>query len=106
MGTPVTMSSHSASESPKYTLLLVDDTPTNLGVLSEYLAESGFKVVVARDGESALKRVHYARPDIILLDVMMPGIDGFETCRRLKADPSTSEIPVIFMTSLAGVEDK
>jgi two-component system sensor histidine kinase/response regulator len=102
----VTTPARASSDSPKYTLLLVDDTPTNLGVLSDYLAESGLKVVVARDGESALKRVHYAQPDIILLDVMMPGIDGFETCRRLKADPSTSEIPVIFMTALAGVEDK
>jgi signal transduction histidine kinase len=90
----------------KYTLLLVDDTPMNLGVLSEYLENAGFKIVAARDGESGLKRAQYARPDVILLDVMMPGMDGFETCRRLKADPATRDIPVIFMTALAGVEDK
>lgn len=91
----------------QYTLLLVDDTPMNLGVLSAYLEQSGFRIVIARDGEGGIKRAQYVRPDIILLDVMMPpGIDGFETCRRLKADPTLREIPVIFMTALAGTEDK
>ena len=56
---------------------------------------------MARDGESAIQKVQYAKPDIILLDVMMPGIDGSETCHRLKADPSTEDIPVIFMTALS-----
>lgn len=69
------------------TILIVDDNPTNLGVLFDFLTDSGFKVLVAQDGESALQKVEYAQPDFILLDVMMPGIDGFETCRRLKADP-------------------
>jgi len=90
----------------QYTILLVDDTPTNLGVLFEYLEQHGFKIVVARDGESGLKRAQFVRPDIILLDVMMPGLNGFETCQRLKADPNTRDIPVIFMTALAGAEDK
>lgn len=90
----------------QYTILLVDDTPTNLGVLFEYLERYGFKIVVARDGESGIKRAQFVRPDIILLDVMMPGINGFETCQRLKADPSTREIPVIFMTALADTENK
>jgi CheY-like chemotaxis protein len=81
-------------------ILLVDDNPTNLGVLFESLSDSGFKLLVAQDGESAIEQVSFALPDIILLDVMMPGIDGFETCRRLKANKKTQGIPVIFMTAL------
>lgn len=87
-------------------ILLVDDNPTNLGVLFESLNDSGFQLLVAEDGESALEQVNYAKPDIVLLDVMMPGIDGFETCRRLKAEPLTQGIPVIFMTALADTVDK
>ncbi|HEY9614237.1 sensor histidine kinase [Allocoleopsis sp.] len=87
-------------------ILIVDDTPTNLKVLFELLSESGFKVSIAKSGESALEKVQEALPDLILLDVMMPGIDGFETCRRLKADPRTKDIPVIFMTVLSEVLDK
>ncbi|MCZ0900324.1 response regulator, partial [Microcoleus sp. HI-ES] len=71
-----------------------------------FLADFGFKVLVARDGQSALQKVEYAAPDLILLDVLMPGIDGFETCRRLKANDSTRDIPVIFMTALADTVDK
>jgi PAS domain S-box-containing protein len=70
------------------------------------LTDSGFKVLVAQDGESAIQKVEYAHPDLILLDVMMPGIDGFETCRRLKANPATQDIPVIFMTALSEAVDK
>ncbi|HEY9299930.1 MAG TPA: response regulator, partial [Phormidium sp.] len=88
------------------TILIVDDTPTNLGVLFDFLADFGFKVLVARDGQSALQKVAYAAPDLILLDVLMPGIDGFETCRRLKANDLTRDIPVIFMTALADTVDK
>lgn len=62
------------------TILVVDDNPNNLGVLSDFLWDVGFEVLVARDGESALQKVKYALPALILLDVMMPGIDGFETC--------------------------
>jgi two-component system NtrC family sensor kinase len=87
-------------------ILIVDDTPTNLKVLFELLNQSGFKVSVAKSGESALTKVHQALPDLILLDVMMPGIDGFETCRRLQADTRTKDIPVIFMTVLSDVVDK
>lgn len=86
---------------PKGTILIVDDTPSNLEVLFDFLTTAGFKVLVARNGESALQKVTYARPDVILLDVIMPGIDGFETCRRLKSNPATQDIPVIFMTALA-----
>lgn len=87
-------------------IVIVDDNSTNLGVLFDFLTDSGFKVLVAQDGESAIQKVEYARPDLILLDVMMPGIDGFETCRRLKANESTKDIPVIFMTALSDTVDK
>lgn len=87
-------------------ILIVDDNPTNIQVLSDLLKEYGFKVLVAKDGESCLQRLEKIRPDLILLDVLMPGIDGFETCRRLKASPATKEIPVIFMTALADPVDK
>jgi DNA-binding response OmpR family regulator len=90
----------------KQNILIVDDNPTNLGLLLEYLADAGFRVLVAESGESALKRTGYFKPDIILLDVMMPGIDGFETCRRLKENKETKEIPIIFMTALANTADK
>ncbi len=89
-----------------YTILIVDDNPTNLGVFVDYLEEHGFTTLVARNGESGLRRARYVQPDIILLDVMMPDIDGFETCRRLKANEITQDIPVIFMTALADAEDK
>ena len=90
----------------KGVIVIVDDKPTNLGVLFDFLTDSGFKVLVAQDGESAIQKVEYAHPDLILLDVMMPGIDGFETCRRLKANPSTQDIPVIFMTALSETVDQ
>ncbi len=87
-------------------VLIVDDNPTNLDVLFDYLDNSGFEVFVAENGEDAVEQSKYARPDIILLDVMMPGIDGFETCRRLKKIPETQNIPVIFMTALSDTNDK
>lgn len=88
------------------TVLLVDDSPVNLGVVVESLEAHGYDVLVAVDGEEALQRIEAVRPDLILLDVMMPGIDGFEVCRRLKALAHLRDIPVIFMTSLGGVTDK
>lgn len=87
-------------------LLIIDDNPVNLGVVVEHLEDAGYEVLVALDGEEALKRAIYSKPDLILLDVMMPGVDGFETCRRLKADAVTADIPVIFMTALDDVSDK
>jgi signal transduction histidine kinase len=93
------------SDSP-LRILLVDDTPTNLKVLAEALHGQGWKTLMAADGESAIEQVEYLRPDLILLDVMMPGIDGFETCRRLKANPATQDIPIIFMTALSDTVDK
>ncbi|HEX5337082.1 MAG TPA: PAS domain S-box protein [Gallionella sp.] len=88
------------------TILLIDDSPVNLGVVVHNLEAIGYDVLVALDGEEALERIELARPDLILLDVMMPGIDGFEVCRRLKAQAHTRDIPVIFMTSLSSIDDK
>lgn len=85
-------------------ILAVDDVPANLDVLLETLEEAGYEVLVANDGETALGVAANARPDLILLDVMMPGIDGFETCRRFKADPSLREVPVIFLTARDDIE--
>ncbi|MFB8788726.1 MAG: response regulator [Potamolinea sp.] len=87
-------------------ILIVDDTPTNLKILFDILNQSGFKVSIAKSGENALQKVQEALLDLILLDVMMPGIDGFETCRRLKANLTTKDIPVIFLTVLSEVVDK
>ncbi len=89
-----------------HNILIVDDNPTNLSVIVDYLEDSGLTVLVSQDGESSLKRAKYAKPGIILLDVLMPGIDGYETCSRLKNDPETQDIPVIFMTALSSTEDK
>ncbi len=89
-----------------YSILLVDDTPNNLDVLVDFLQAYGFGLRIARSGESALRRVGYDAPSLILLDVLLPGIDGFETCRQLQAEPATRDIPIIFMTSLANAEDK
>jgi len=87
------------------TVLIVDDTPANLALLSDTLDDEGYEVLVAPSGQSALRQLEITQPDIILLDAVMPGLDGFETCRRLKANRDTEDIPVIFMTALAGTED-
>ncbi|MBD1939277.1 response regulator [Microcoleus sp. FACHB-68] len=97
------MSADSSNFGP---ILIVDDNPTNLQLLFDCLTTAGYKVWVARSGQSAIKKVEYSPPDLILLDVLMPGIDGFETCRYLKASESTKDIPVIFMTALADTENK
>jgi CheY-like chemotaxis protein len=95
------MKAQSSSGHKNPVILTVDDDPKNLSVLRDCLVECNYTILVAEDGESAIQRADYARPDLILLDVMMPGIDGYETCRRLKALESTTAIPVIFMTALA-----
>lgn len=92
--------------STRGTILVVDDNPTNIQVLFDLLNESNYRVAIAKSGEIALKRLQGNLPDLILLDVMMPGIDGFETCRRLKASDLTKDIPVIFMTALSDTVDK
>ncbi|MBW4681110.1 MAG: response regulator [Microcoleus vaginatus WJT46-NPBG5] len=91
----------STDSSSKNVILIVDDTPTNLEMLFDFLVEANFKVLVACDGESAIEKAQYALPDLILLDVVMPDINGFEACRQLKANSSTHDIPVIFMTALS-----
>ncbi|OKH36879.1 GGDEF domain-containing response regulator [[Phormidium ambiguum] IAM M-71] len=83
------------------TILIVDDVPANLGILTDFLSEANFEVLVAQDGESAIQKLKYAIPDLILLDIMMPGIDGFETYERLKENPLYSQIPVIFISALS-----
>ena len=88
------------------TILIVDDNPINLRVLSDHLQQRGFMVVVAQDGEEGLTRARLVQPDLILLDILMPGMDGLETCRRLKACDATREIPVIFKTSLTDTASK
>jgi PAS domain S-box-containing protein len=88
------------------TILIIDDNPVNLRVLSAHLRQCGFMVVAAQDGEEGLERARIVKPDLILLDIMMPGINGLETCRRLKASDITCEIPVIFKTSLTDTATK
>lgn len=85
-------------------VLIVDDEPDNLAVLHDALDEAGYTVFVAIDGEAALQLAQHNPPDIILLDALMPGIDGFEVCRRLKTDSITQHIPVVFMTGLTESE--
>jgi two-component system, sensor histidine kinase and response regulator len=88
------------------TLLIVDDTPENIRVLFDFLIAHNFRILVAENGEDAIENAEEEQPDLILLDVMMPGIDGFETCRILKKNSQTQDIPVIFMTALSDTLDK
>ncbi|MEW5788539.1 MAG: response regulator [Pseudomonadota bacterium] len=88
------------------TILIVDDTPRNLAPVITVLEERGYQVAVAQDGEEGLARARLIQPDLILLDIRLPGADGFSVCRELKADPATRDIPVIFMTALSHGEHK
>lgn len=88
------------------TILVVDDNPTNLRLLLDTLQDSGYRTLIATTGERALQQIQRMTPDLILLDIMMPGADGFETCRRLKEAPAMRDIPVIFMTALTKSADK
>ncbi len=90
-------------ERPK--ILIVDDEPTNLQVLRQVLHED-YRLLFARDGEKALQLSRDEHPNLILLDVMMPGLTGLETCQRLKAEPATRAIPVIFVTALSDASDE
>ena len=85
-------------------VLIVDDVPDNLALLHDALDQAGYAVLVATDGPSAIARARQARPDIVLLDAMMPGMDGFEVARQLKSGPETASIPIIFMTALTETE--
>ncbi len=88
------------------TILIVDDTPANVSVLLQCLGDRGYRLMVAEDGEEALAQIARTVPDLILLDVMMPGIDGFETCRRIRERPALQDVPVIFMTALTDTAEK
>ncbi|MDM8564431.1 response regulator [Candidatus Halobeggiatoa sp. HSG11] len=93
------------NNSKQNTLLIVEDEPVNLNILISYLRDQ-YNVQVARDGREALVQANNVKPDLILMDVRMPKLDGFETCRQLKNNRETSDIPVVFMTSLTDTEDK
>ena len=96
----------SSSLMPKQCVLIVDDTPENIDVLSDILC-NGYRIRVANSGERALKIVYSDEPpDLILLDIMMPGLSGLEICRRLKANPDRRHIPIIFVTAMSSVEDE
>jgi DNA-binding response OmpR family regulator len=88
------------------TILIVDDDTVNLKVLHGTLQNSGYEILIANSGERALYQIEHHLPDLILLDILMPGMDGFETCRRLKANPDTASVPIIFLTALGDVEHK
>ena len=90
----------------KNTILVVDDVAVNVQLLTTYLTSVGYDVCTARDGQEALDKVSETQPDLILLDVMMPKLNGFEVCERLKSDPMTKIIPVIMVTALNEIEDK
>jgi diguanylate cyclase (GGDEF)-like protein len=92
--------------SEQATILVVDDNITNLKVATEHLKTEGYAILTARTGESGAERARLAQPDLILLDIQLPGSDGFAICRLLKADPQTRAIPVIFMTALGDLEHK
>ena len=90
----------------KYTVLIVDDDEKNVRLIRLILSKEEYQVVSACSGSEALEMVDEKRPDIILLDIMMPGIDGFEVCKRLKADEQTRHLPVIMVTALQEKEDR
>ncbi|WP_275784375.1 response regulator transcription factor [Pararhizobium gei] len=89
---------------PRDIVLIVDDSPETLGFLTDALEQSGFSVLIATSGQAALNIVDRITPDIILMDAVMPGMDGFDTCRSLKANPGIAQVPVIFMTGLTETE--
>jgi signal transduction histidine kinase len=91
---------------PRQSILVVDDTPANLKLLDGMLRECGYRVRPVTNGLGALRAVASEPPDLILLDISMPDMDGYEVCRRLKADPATAEIPILFISALTGADDK
>jgi DNA-binding response OmpR family regulator/DNA-binding CsgD family transcriptional regulator len=94
-----------ANDTRRDTLLVVDDTPETLGFLTDTLDLAGFTVLIATDGDSALRLIEQITPDLVLMDAMMPGLDGFETCRRMKRNKLFAHLPVIFMTGLSDTEN-
>ena len=100
------MKNISRPTNPRENILLVDDTPDNLRLLSQILSERQYRVRAVTSGERALESVQLVPPDLILLDIRMPGMDGFEVCRALKENQKTQNIPVIFISALDDVADK
>jgi two-component system, LuxR family, sensor kinase FixL len=96
----------STSEETPYRILLVDDDPTNLQILHQVLGGRGYKLIIAKSGEDALKIAERMKPHLVLLDIMMPGIDGYETCKRLKENPETRNAAIIFLSAMDNPEDK
>ncbi len=96
---------HSKPAPPRFSILIVDDEPKNIQLLGSILSEKGYDVEFATSGEEAVGWVHEGNFDLILLDIMMPGMDGYEVCRRIKATPDKSHIPVIFLTAKVESED-
>lgn len=103
--TPETFAGQGDDTADRPVVLVVDDAPTSLGLLCDALEGAGYTVLVAGDGETALERLELVAPDAILLDGMMPGLSGFETCRRIKGNPAHAHIPVLFMTGLSETPD-
>ena len=91
---------------PRQTILVIDDELNNLRLMLDYLETQAFQVLISQDGASGLNRARYAQPDLILLDVILPDMDGFALCQQLKADPATQAIPIIFLTVLERPADK
>ncbi|MGB8644711.1 MAG: response regulator [Anaerolineae bacterium] len=94
------------SNTPQASILIVDDTPANLRLLAQMLSQQGYRLRIAEDGARALESVRANRPDLMLLDVMMPGMNGYEVCAQLKADEATRDIPIIFISALDDTRDK
>ncbi|MBF0452158.1 MAG: response regulator [Candidatus Magnetomorum sp.] len=95
-----------STENKKGVILIIDDNISNIKVVVKHLNEHNFETIIARNGHTGIERARFSQPDLILLDVLMPGMDGFETCRGLKSDEATRDIPVLFMTVLSEISDK
>ncbi|NEQ50974.1 MAG: response regulator [Leptolyngbya sp. SIO3F4] len=104
--TPAQTVSQSNPRQEQQSILIVDDNPNNVKVLCDLLSSHNYRISIAKSGKSALKKVSRSRPDLILLDIMMPDMDGFEVCTRMKADPDTTDIPILFMTALSDTVNK
>jgi PleD family two-component response regulator len=94
-----------AASNKNFHILIVDDTPQNLQLLMSILSREDYEIHVAQNGSAALKKAHAVTPDLILLDIMMPEMDGFETCQQLKSSKDTEDIPIIFLTALTDTEN-
>lgn len=88
------------------TLLIIDDEATNIQLISDFLEAQGIEIMIAKNGADGISRAKKGQPDLILLDIRMPGMDGYEVCHQLKSDESTRDIPIIFMTGLTELDDK